>query len=165
MQTDVLSKEIIFIYGLADPKTLVLRYVGKSRNPYKRVKEHLYEAKTSKQRTYKNNWIRSLPCAPACVILEAVPEDCWQECERKWISLLRSRMSLVNGSDGGEGVTFTPDVRRRMSEARQRYQNSRRWIPPRKGKGTPEFRRRQRSLLAKEQWKLRKSKGLHKHAN
>lgn len=47
-----------FIYCLKDPRDNLVKYVGKSNNPKKRLKEHISESKTKK--TKKERWINKL---------------------------------------------------------------------------------------------------------
>jgi hypothetical protein len=48
----------ITIYGLVDPRTNVLRYVGQAINPVKRHSRHCHPDKTD--RTHRAAWIRNL---------------------------------------------------------------------------------------------------------
>jgi hypothetical protein len=93
-----------FIYGLADPTTHEVRYIGKSNHPNKRYKDHLADTKNS----YKRNWLSSLSklnLTPELIILEEVLMSEWQEKERHYISLhLGKDAKLVNGTLGGDGV-------------------------------------------------------------
>lgn len=91
-----------FIYGLTDPRTGVVRYVGKANDPQLRLTQHLKE----EGRTHKFYWIRHLAklnLEPGLVILEEVggEKEAWGEAERKWISQLPN---LTNGTKGGDGV-------------------------------------------------------------
>lgn len=51
--------ETTFIYTLENPETHEIRYIGKTNKINKRLNQHLYEA-SSKRRSYKNSWIKSL---------------------------------------------------------------------------------------------------------
>ena len=47
----------VYIYSLADPKTLEIRYVGKTKYPLKdRLAKHL----CAKDKSYRTNWIQSI---------------------------------------------------------------------------------------------------------
>ena len=50
--------QVTYIYGLIDPVTKHIRYVGKANDPYKRFLNHLYTSST--EDTYKSRWITSL---------------------------------------------------------------------------------------------------------
>jgi len=114
------------IYGLIDPRSGVLRYVGKTVSGIKiRLKQHIHTAKGGGV-THRDRWIRSLlneNLKPSSVILEAVGEGAdWETAERFWISFYRGMIGglLTNISDGGDGVHGVPRTeqwRERMSAA------------------------------------------------
>jgi hypothetical protein len=93
-----------FIYGLCDPRNGELRYVGKTRNPRRRLSRHTTELKND----YRSNWIRSLLSdgfKPEMFIIEDVSDDKWDEAERFWISYFKYiGANLTNLSGGGRGV-------------------------------------------------------------
>lgn len=86
-----------FIYGLVDPETLELRYVGKTRVGMKRaLAQHSARCR---------NWIRKLKrrgLVQEVIVLEETND--LNEAERRLISLFR-RLGhpLTNVADGGEG--------------------------------------------------------------
>lgn len=92
------------IYGLADPISGNIRYIGQSYDPKIRYKFHL---KIKKPRTYKEFWIVSLKklgLLPELVIIETTTFDKINERERFWIAEYRSLgFNLTNLTDGGEG--------------------------------------------------------------
>ena len=47
-----------FIYVLIDPRNDEKKYVGMSKDPYKRLAEHIYDIK--REKTKKSNWIKKL---------------------------------------------------------------------------------------------------------
>ncbi len=109
-----------FIYGLKDPETKLIRYIGKSNDPEKRYRDHLRD----KSITYKTYWIKSLAAKglyPELVILEEVLIECWQERECYWITYYREQSipltNLTDGGDGVKGVSPSEETRRKMSEA------------------------------------------------
>ena len=91
------------IYGLIDPRTLLIRYVGQSARGLQRPKEHRH---ASCPDTYCRRWVRCLEelgLTYSIVILESV-EDPKQlsEAERWWIAYGRAlRWPLTNLTDGG----------------------------------------------------------------
>jgi hypothetical protein len=110
------------IYALADPREPNLtRYVGKTQDTNKRLREHLCEARMGKRRDHRLHWLRKLAsCSvePVISILETGKGDGWKEAERKWIKHFRDMGArLVNGTDGGEGVDLTPEIRAKMLAA------------------------------------------------
>lgn len=59
--TDSRRAPMNLVYGLIDPRTRLLRYIGKSSAGTARPKQHEYSAKSSKgPDTYCRNWIREL---------------------------------------------------------------------------------------------------------
>lgn len=112
------------IYGLCEPETLEVRYVGfTSQGQKKRMKEHNKDVRDG-ERSYKANWMRSLwakGLKPAMTVLEEGFGPGWQECEAKWIAHYRSLNDrLTNFSDGGDGcpgVQHTEETKAKMSVA------------------------------------------------
>jgi hypothetical protein len=96
------------VYGLADPRTGQVRYVGKTvKSLETRVREHLQDSRY--QHNHRSHWLRKLSLlelAPTSFILEVVPPTIrWQEREQWWIAFYRAiGLPLVNGTDGGEGL-------------------------------------------------------------
>lgn len=75
----------IFIYGLKDPETNEIRYIGKAKDPNARYLAHLQDKRTN---PHKWNWISKLKIKgikPELVILEITNDSGWEECEEKWI--------------------------------------------------------------------------------
>jgi hypothetical protein len=78
------------IYGLFDPETGALRYIGKANNSAKRLKQHLREYRRSKTPVYA--WIGKLVrkgLSPEMRVLETA--DDWREAERRLIADARAR--------------------------------------------------------------------------
>lgn len=92
-----------FIYTLSDPRTKIVRYVGKTNNPVIRYAMHRCE----KRGTHKNNWLhqlRSLGLRPVMDVIEEI--DCaadeWEDRERFWIYHFRQMgFPLTNLDSGG----------------------------------------------------------------
>jgi len=91
-----------FIYGLADPRDHVVRYVGEtSRTLAQRLSEH--EFKPSNKNV--SEWLKSLRAqgvSPEAIVLETCPRSRWQEREIYWIAKLRNEHSLMNVAKGGK---------------------------------------------------------------
>lgn len=109
-----------FIYGLQDPRTGEIRYIGKADDLKRRMRCHRYEA--GRLKTHRCNWLFSLQkekLRPILVILDIVPKLNWQFFERAYIKVYREcGVNLVNGTDGGEGtegVIHTPENRKKFS--------------------------------------------------
>lgn len=99
-----------FIYGLECPLTKQIKYVGKSNNPKNRVKQHLYECRTSRKvNQYKDKWFKHLMennLKPVLVILDEVPIDDWGYWERWWLEVcIGWGFDMVNLLKGGDGFS------------------------------------------------------------
>lgn len=78
------------IYGLIDPKTKHLRYIGKThKKKENRLQEHI-EAANSGKDLFVYKWMRKLiknNSLPMIIILERVPPSSkWQEAEKRHIA-------------------------------------------------------------------------------
>lgn len=96
------------IYGLIDPRTLLIRYVGKSSSGMTRPCNHGKGHTLRHDRTRCGNWIRKLQSAGleySVVILELCDSpEALALAERWWIAFGRvCGWPLVNHTDGGEG--------------------------------------------------------------
>ncbi len=112
--------ETTFIYGLVDPRTQELRYVGKANNPSQRWYNHL--CTTEREHNHKANWIkqlRQIGMKPEWFSIEEVDQSQWQEAEIFWIRYFTYiGCNLTNGNEGGMGgVSPTPEVRQKRSVA------------------------------------------------
>ena len=130
------------IYGLVDPRTRELRYVGKTvRKLTVRKRQHIKGAlKPSKNsfdrhRPHKDYWLLKLLRAklePEIILLELVPEVAWQEAEQFWIEYFNFLgANLTNATDGGDGCggwnrgqKMDPVWRKKLSEARKKFFNA-----------------------------------------
>lgn len=91
------------IYGLTDPRTNQVRYVGATtRTAYVRLREHKSHA--NDRIPLMGEWIEELQrvgLSPSCVILQSDPPD-GLTAEGRWIAILReSGADLFNVADGG----------------------------------------------------------------
>lgn len=94
------------IYALADPRTGEVRYVGMTRNPSRRFRQHNRSVGKGIAH-HRACWIGALlgiGLRPHGAVLEVVSEGMWREAERRWIAYYRSMgADLTNGNGGGEG--------------------------------------------------------------
>lgn len=109
----------ITIYGLIDPNTQHIKYVGKTIDtPEKRLMNHL----SDKAKTHKTNWLKSLNgIIPEIIILDNCNESNWIFWEQYWISQCRTwGFKLTNTTIGGEGQSgYKPSI-----ETREKRSNS-----------------------------------------
>lgn len=107
-----------YIYGLIDPETEEIRYVGKSIRPTQRLQNHMNEVSNC----HRSHWLQSLKrrgLKPELMILESVHGEWpWQESERYWIKRLKDAgCRLTNNTSGGDGVSdLPPETREKMRQ-------------------------------------------------
>lgn len=66
-----------YIYNLIDPISGIVRYVGKTKNPKNRYKQHLKDAE-KKQNTEKQKWIKELKLkhmTPKMIIVKEIENE------------------------------------------------------------------------------------------
>lgn len=113
------------VYGYLDPRTDVLRYIGKSSRGLQRPRQFVSHSNRCLA------WIKSLAAAglkPTIVVLEELPAGATFEqlnaAERRCIAYARSCLgadltNLTDGGDGSPGFGFkrSPETKARMSAA------------------------------------------------
>lgn len=100
--------EMVDIYGLFDPDTGDMRYVGKAKKCNERFVRHLQEARTEDRPVHR--WIRKLASVrnlPTLQLLECVPVSEWEQAEKRWIAFHRKGCDLLNLADGGNLPSMT----------------------------------------------------------
>ena len=115
------------IYGLVDPRTSELRYVGKTVFGLPlRLRQHINDARRGRVDIWRFRWINELTrcgLVPEIFELEYTRGD-WQEAEQFWIAYFRFiGASLVNATAGGDGLqsfSHSNDTRKKQSEAAKR---------------------------------------------
>lgn len=88
------------IYGLADPDSKLIRYVGKSNKPESRYEQHLQDTDGP-----KSAWIKNLLAQgkrPVLQIIEVCDYAVWEDKERFWIAHYRKLQTLFNRTAGGD---------------------------------------------------------------
>ena len=134
------------VYGLLDPRTNEIRYVGLSTTGLKRPREH-GKPSQMKMQLPRSCWVRSLRAAGYdyfIIILQRCDSfEALCEAEKDWIAVGRSALGdrLLNLTDGGEGTIGchpskesieknrakntgrknTPEAIKLMSESRSKY--------------------------------------------
>lgn len=117
--------ETVFIYALCEPGIEIIRYIGKSVNPAMRLSQHIYDSTRKHSRTHLGCWLRSLNGRrPRVLLLAETDSKSWQSDEIRIIRDARNRgENLTNASDGGEGVTMTPEVRAKIRDSKLGVRN------------------------------------------
>jgi len=115
----------VYIYSLKDPRDYSIKYIGKTDNIDRRIKEHcqIHRNRISK----KNSWIITL-CRLGLFPVMEVLEECsisdWVEKETYWIAYYKALgFDLKNMTSGGEsGYTriHTEETKQKMSETRKK---------------------------------------------
>lgn len=125
MAEEILARPTV-IYGLCDPRTGALRYVGKTQIGMEtRRRTHVSNAKGTALHQRCSAWVKSLlsiGLEPEAFEIETVPAGLdWKASERHWIAYLRFvGCDLVNhslGGDGGHGAVRSETTRARMAAA------------------------------------------------
>jgi hypothetical protein len=102
------EKEDVEIYGLVDPRTKKIMYVGKSKSAKRRFKEH---CKEMRRKTPLYKWIADLldyGMQPEMIILRKVKESDWQNVE---IEEIAKRNDLLNVAKGGNQPYCSKEIR------------------------------------------------------
>jgi hypothetical protein len=116
----------VAIYGLYDPRTDDLRYVGKSTNPACRYAHHCMPS-AGRNNPHLGHWIaqlRTLGLRPTMRVLEYATDAGWPARERDQIARAKDEGApIVNVLPGGEGFTdghrHRPEVREKISAAQR----------------------------------------------
>lgn len=107
--------ETTFIYTLEHPITNEIRYIGKTSNPKKRLRDHI---NVNKNNTYKEQWVNGLKSKnllPILNILDVVPLCDWEFWEIFYIDLFKSwNFRLTNIATGG-GSNMTNETKLKLS--------------------------------------------------
>ena len=115
---------LIEIYGLYEPDSGELRYVGKAKNAAARLKRHILERGLGRP---VNRWVKSLVengRVPFMQVLETVAESEWEAAERRLIAECRKGSRLLNLADGGAMPSQTYEQRKRAAIASNRKQEA-----------------------------------------
>lgn len=94
---------ITYIYYLQDPTNGDIRYVGKTTDLKRRLKDHI--KRSLKYKFHSATWIKSLSdkgVLPIIVEIERVFDDLWKDREKYWIQFYREKNDLTNILDGGQ---------------------------------------------------------------
>lgn len=106
------SEAHVEIYGLYDPESWELRYIGKANNSAKRLKTHIYESRREKRPVCL--WVAGLIAggkAPGLEVLETVLAAEWKAAERRLIAEHRKTANLLNLAPGGDMPSMSLEQR------------------------------------------------------
>lgn len=101
----------VFIYGLVDPESNEIKYVGKTNNMKRRLYQHL-QCRTDQKMTPVKSWIKSLLSKnnePLMVVIEECSDKTWMDREKFWIAKLPN---LKNMAEGGNEPHCPASVRK-----------------------------------------------------
>jgi hypothetical protein len=110
-----------YLYGLYDPFTKELRYIGKTVDVARRFREH--KNSTAKEKTRKSNWIKSLKkrkALPIGKVLFCFPLETLSKNESYYIQEYRKIHSLLNDCDGSEAEKFYTYKAKNEKELKER---------------------------------------------
>jgi group I intron endonuclease len=116
-----------YIYILSEPRNNLVKYVGKTKDPNRRLKRHISERFIHD--SYKNRWIRKIVEngeLPEITVIDTVEDEKWVYWEKFYISYFKFiGCELTNGTDGGDqppstkGRKHTIESRLKMSKTKK----------------------------------------------
>lgn len=107
------------IYTLTDPRTGLVRYVGKTNTPELRYIKHCCQFETNKKSSWSKS-LRAVGLKPKMDIIDEVPYCDWRFWERHYINLFKaSGAKLVNMMDGGIGAELAGSISKRSKPVLQ----------------------------------------------
>jgi hypothetical protein len=97
------SRKFAKIYGIIDPETEKVVYIGKANDVNARWKTHLSDCRHKKSHLYSWMKERFNSNKPICIIeLASAISDDWQSLEVAMIAQYRAEGEILNMADGGE---------------------------------------------------------------
>jgi len=97
------APSVAHIYGIVDPATCKVVYVGHSKDVQARIEGHWKHRRhpvPNRQNPRFYGWLQSLLFCPGYRILATVPYSRRYQAEREWTIRLRKTCALYNISDG-----------------------------------------------------------------
>lgn len=113
MESEIANDQPHYIYGLFDPNTGAIRYIGRSTNPEKRFASH----RNMSQNDVKTAWVRELRKngqRPELAIIETCTAETVKDAEWGWIKrCMEAGADLTNRIyPGCEAMNYTGRRRR-----------------------------------------------------
>jgi hypothetical protein len=105
------------IYGIADHSGRIM-YIGKSKDPVERMKQHLRDCTRRKTPLYV--WINKAlrdGQRPQMIVLASATSSDWQSLERQMIAQYRQDGHLLNLADGGDQPKCDVAINKRNGQA------------------------------------------------
>ena len=118
-----MNKNQPLIYGLQDPISLEIRYIGKSYRGINRAYQHACPSSLKEGNTPKNNWIKKLKnnnLKPKVIIIEifnSITNDELYKKEQDYIKQYPNLLNLTDGGPGAIGRQSSNETRKKMSES------------------------------------------------
>jgi len=116
------------IYGLTDPTSGSVRYVGVTCQGVKeRFRKHCSPSEARREgHTHKGRWLASLRSqglSPGILTLEVCGEN-WADRERHWIASFENLTNITEGGDGTVGRRQTEEAKARIANANRGRRHS-----------------------------------------
>ena len=119
-----------YIYGLCDPATGCIRYVGYSLCPAKRFIGHCRSASRGLPVSFVHRWMKDMEGRPRVQILEQTDEIAAPQRERIWIKWLKDMgYVLYNMTDGGDGGAWNKGLTKETDARVAKYAATMRGMP------------------------------------
>jgi hypothetical protein len=111
---------LAYIYALHDPRDWSMRYVGKTKNPERRLRDHMTRRSHSRSLQRFINELRALGIKPRLTILCECSAEQSAAWERFWISTVRAveeKLVNIKFRAWNKGRTLSAEYRKKLSDA------------------------------------------------
>lgn len=93
----------VYIYGLVDPRTNQIRYIGKTTNRKNRLESHIKNRNSNKEKCDWIDMLLDVGLKPKMKTLEVCNNENWADREKWWIANgYEKGWDLLNKTEGGE---------------------------------------------------------------
>jgi hypothetical protein len=126
------------IYGLEDPRTKEIRYIGRSSNGLERPKSHITESSLKRYNTKVYTWIKSLKkinLIPNIIIIQSwnnISNEDLNSHEIYWIDYYKKLnyklTNMTNGGDGTYGRVLTDSHKKAIIESNKKRKYSKKTL-------------------------------------